>query len=80
MSKWFSEVSAYHEYASCWVAADEEAVDEHNTFWEDCDGELVFWTVHGIKNLLAMPTKRRGISFKSSSFFGPAAKARADSI
>jgi hypothetical protein len=32
VSEWFSEVSAYHEYACCWVAADEEAVDEHNTF------------------------------------------------
>jgi hypothetical protein len=32
VSEWFSEVSAYHEYACCWVAADEEAIDEHNTF------------------------------------------------
>jgi hypothetical protein len=36
--------------------------------------------MYGVKDVLAMPMKRSGMSFKLSSLFGPAAKARADSI
>jgi hypothetical protein len=62
------------------IATKEEAVNEHATFRK-------YWDQVSIKRggnksgelLLAIPTKRRGMSFNSSSF-GPAPRAREDSI
>ena len=59
-----SQVIACHEYTSCWVAADKETVYEHDTFWEDCDGESVLGPFTVLRTY--WQSQRRGVVWVSS--------------